>query len=122
MIEDDSDGKLKYTDYITKNGHPIPYISRWGYSYRGPEFQFESDISGDVFHRLVNWKIYVDINKNENLTATNIIDMNMMTLLKNQQKEEEVIILLDPYCGTCIEKPRVITKTKEQKTRVQRYI
>ena len=42
MIEDDSDGKLKYTDYITKNGHPIPYMSRWGYSYRGPEFNLNS--------------------------------------------------------------------------------
>ena len=51
MIENDSDGKLKYTDYITKNGHPIPYIvdGRKRNSYRKvPQYQFESDISGDV--------------------------------------------------------------------------
>ncbi len=124
MIEDDSDGKLKYTDYITKNGHPIPYISRWGYSYRGPEFQFESDISGDVFHRLVNWKVYVDINKNENLTATNInrYEYGRLFIKEPTKKEEEIITLLDPCAGPCAQKPKDITKTKEQKTRVQRYV
>jgi len=123
MIEDDDDGKLKYTDYITKNGHPIPYLSRWGYSLKGPLHNFESDISGDVFHRLVNWKIFIDKNKDENLTATNLNRYEYARLyIKDPPKYDDVAItIIDPCAGPCAQKPKDITKTKEVKTQKQRY-